>query len=139
MSELAVSGCTLTATCELGQFSATSVVPSNSPSTDVLVDTNGVFFDKITALITVGVLIPFAPVSGTTNEGKLASGTVDISGTASDILDASGNKAVQKGDNGKKSLTFVFTTTSTPPSTITKDYEIKVEVTDAGQTDVIAS
>lgn len=139
MSELAVSGCTLTATCELGQFSATSVLPSNSPSADILVGAKGVFFDKITALITAGVLTPTEPVPGTTNKGVLATGTVDISGTASNILDASGNKAVQKGDNGKKSLTFVFTTTTTPPGTINKDYEIKVEVTDARQTDVIAS
>lgn len=139
MSELAVSGCTLTATCELGQFSATSVLPGNTPSTNVSVNSKGVFFDKITAVITAGVLVPAEPVPGTTNSGVLATGSVDISGTASNILDASGNKAVQKGDNGKKSLTFVFTTTTTPPGTLNKDYEIKVEVTNAGQTDVIAS
>lgn len=138
MSELAVSGCTLKISSSAGDISAVSVLPSNSPSSDVTINNKGVFFDKITAQITTAKIS--APVAGTTGTGILASGSVDINGTASNTLELpSNNKAVQKGDSGTKSLSFTFTTTTTPPSTTDVSLPVTVEVSDAGQTDVTAS
>ena len=139
MSEVAVQGCSLKISSTAGSISAVSVNPSNSPSSDNLVDDKGIFFDKITAQITTAKIEPTTPVAGTTNVGILASGSIDIAGTAGNVLDSSDNKAVQKGDKATKNLTFTFTTTSTPPSTTDVSLPVTVEVDDAGQTDVIAS
>lgn len=137
MSEVAVQGCSLKISSTAGDISASSVKPSNSPSTVNLVGTNGIFFDKITALITNATIS--ATVPSTTNEGKLASGSIDIAGTASNILDSNNKKAVQKGDKATKTLTFIFTSTSSPPAEVPTPIPVTVEVDDAGQTDVIAS
>lgn len=140
MSEVAVQGCSLKISSTAGNISAVSVVPSNSPSSDNLVNNKGIFFDKITAQITTAKIEPTTPVAGTTNVGILASGSIDIAGTASNILDSNNKKAVQKGDKATKMLTFLFTITppTTPPTTPV-DLPVTVEVDDAGQTDVIAS
>lgn len=140
MSEVAVQGCSLKISSTAGSISAVSVVPSNSPSSDNSVNNKGIFFDKITALITTAKITPTTPIAGTTNEGILASGSIDIAGTASNILDANNKKAVQKGDKATKTLTFLFTITppATPPTTPV-NLPVTVEVDDAGQTDVIAS
>lgn len=137
MSEVAVSNCILEISSTAGSISAVSVLPSNEPSDKVLVNDKGVFFDKIVASITTATIN--ATVPGTTNTGVLVSGSIDINGTASNILDSGNKKAVQKGDKGTETLTFTFTTTSVPPSTTTVDLPVTVEVSDAGQTDVIAS
>lgn len=137
MSEVAVQGCSIKISSTAGNISADSVEPSNSPSTVNLVGTNGIFFDKITALITNATIK--ATVPSTTNEGKLASGSIDITGTASNILDSSNKKAVQKGDKATETLTFIFTSTSSPPAEVPIPIPVTVEVDDAGQTDVIAS
>lgn len=139
MSEVTVQGCTLTISSTAGAISAVSVQPSNLPSTDVLVNNKGVFFYKIVAQITTATITPTTPIAGTTNTGILASGSLDINGTASNILDANSKKAVQKGDKGTKSFDFTFTTTSTPPSTTTVSLPVTITVTDSNQTDVIAS
>ena len=138
MSEVAVRGCNIKISSTAGSISAVSVKPSNSPSSDNLVDDKGIFFDKITASITNATIKVTVP--GTTNEGTLASGSIDIAGTASNVLDSNDKKAVQKGDKATKTLTFLFTITppATPPTTPV-DLPVTVEVDDAGQTDVIAS
>lgn len=139
MSEVAVQGCNIKISSTAGNISAVSVEPDNSPSSDNLVNDKGIFFDKITAKITTASITPTTPIAGTTNVGILDSDSIDISGTASNILDSNNRKAVQKGDKATKSLTFTFTTTSTPPSTTDISLPVTVEVDDAGQTDVIAS
>lgn len=139
MSEVAVQGCNIKISSTAGNISAVSVEPDNSPSSDNLVNDKGIFFDKITAKITTASITPTTPIAGTTNVGILDSDSIDISGTASNILDSNNKKAVQKGDKATKSLTFTFTTTSTPPSTTDIPLPVTVEVDDAGQTDVIAS
>ena len=139
MSEVAVQGCNIKISSTAGNISAVSVEPDNSPSSDNLVNDKGNFFDKITAKITTASITPTTPIAGTTNVGILDSDSIDISGTASNILDSNNRKAVQKGDKATKSLTFTFTTTSTPPSTTDISLPVTVEVDDAGQTDVIAS
>ena len=138
MSELAVQGCTLQISSTAGDITAVSVQPSNAPSSDVLISNKGVFFDKITAQITTAKIS--ASIPGTTGTGILASGSVDINGTASNVLELpSNNKAVQKNDSGTKTLSFTFTTTTTPPSTTDVPLPVTVKVSDAGQTDVTAS
>ena len=111
MSELAVQGCSLKISSTAGDISAVSVVPSNSPSSDNLINNKGVFFDKITAQITIATITPTTPIAGTTNTGILASDSIDILGTANNVLDSNNKKAVQ----------------------------VTIEVEDTGQTDVIAS
>jgi hypothetical protein len=139
MSEVAVQGCHIKISSTAGSISAISVVPSNSPSTVNFADNKGIFFDKITVQITTATITPTTPIAGTTNTGILDSGSIDINGTADNTLDSNNKKAVQKGDKATKTLTFSFTTTSTPPSTTPVDLPVTVEVDDAGQTDVIAS
>ena len=138
MSELAVQGCQISISSTAGAIEATSIQPSNAPSQDNFVGSNGIFFDKITAQIS-GATIS-SPVAGTTGTGTLSSDSIDIMGTASNILQTSDDKyAVQKGDNGTKTCTFTFTTTTTPPSTIDVQLPVTVTVSDSGQTDVIAT
>lgn len=137
MAELAVQGCTFKASITPGSISA-QCSTTTAPSSDVLVSNKGVFFDKITVTIPSGssVTLTAPPTGATSPTGNLlAPDTIDISGTASNVL--SGNKkAVLKGDNGSKAITFTFPGPqgSQVPSPVT----VKVEVDDPGQTDVIA-
>ena len=99
---------------------------------------NGVFFDKITVTIPSGASVTLIspPPSATSPSGQLmAPDTIDISGTADNVL-SGGKKAVLKGDNGSKAITFTFPgpNSSTVPYSVT----VKVEVDKPGQTDVIA-
>lgn len=121
MSELAVNGCTVKITS--GQ-SAVSIQITTPPSNDCAVGGKGIYFGDIDVLLT------------TITQGNLlcASGTITISGTADNILNADGDKAVQKGDNATKSLTFTDQSSGT-----TTPIDVKIEITDAGQTDVGAT
>lgn len=140
MSELAVKGCKFTASLQTGSIVASlSEDPSVLPSKDVLINNKGVYFDKVTAIVPSGSTVTLtAPPSGATSPtGVLNSqDKIDISGTADNILDANQKKAVQKGDEGSKSITFTFPAPNgaTVPYAVT----VKAKVTDAGQTDVTA-
>lgn len=121
MSEVAVQGCTVSVTS--GQ-SVTSIQITTSPSDKDFVDDKGIYFGDIDVSLT------------TITSGSLvcASGTITIKGTASNVLDSNGNKAVQKNDSATKTLTF------TNPSTgATSNIPVTIKITDTGQTDVIAS
>ena len=135
--ELAVNGCTFKASISPGTISAQCSATSQ-PSTDVLVSNKGVYFEKITVMVPSGtsVVLPSPPAGATAPSGQLmAPDTIDITGTADNVL-SGGKKAVLKGDNGSKSITFTFPgpNGSQVPSPVT----VKVEVDDPGQTDVIA-
>lgn len=135
--ELAVKGCTFKASINPGTISA-NCSTSTTPSADVLVSGNGVFFDKITVTIPSGasVTLTSPPPSATSLSGQLmAPDTIDISGTADNVL-SGGKKAVLKGDNGSKAITFTFPgpNSSIVPYPVT----VKIEVDNPGQTDVIA-
>ena len=138
MSELAVKGCVVSLSSTLGQLSITSKNPEETQSDENFVGSNGIFFDKVTVDLSGLTITPATPVAGTTNQGVLSTGSIDIKGTASDILDKDDNKAVQKGDKETKTFSFVFT--NSPPATGTTpvDFPVTAEITDAGQTDVIA-
>ena len=135
--ELVVEGCTFKASVNPGSISA-NCSTSTTPSADVLAGGNGVFFDKITVKIPSGasVTLTSPPPSATSSSGKLmAPDTIDISGTADNVL--SGNKkAVLKGDNGTKTITFTFP--GPQGAKVPYGVSVKVEVDDPGQTDVIA-
>lgn len=135
--ELAVKGCTFKASINPGTISA-NCSTSTTPSADVLVGANGVFFDKITVTIPSGasVTLTSPPPSATSPSGQLmAPDTIDISGTADNVL-SGGKKAVLKGDNGTKTVTFTF---PGPQGTqVPYGVSVKVEVDNPGQTDVIA-
>lgn len=120
MSELAVQGCTVSITS--GQ-SATTIQITTPPSDKVFVGTKGVYFGDIDvslATITLGSLV-------------CASGTITIKGTASNILNSSGDKAVQKNDTTTKTLTFTDSSTGA-----TSDLPVTIKITNAGQTVVEA-
>ena len=141
MSELAVQGRRFKISSTAGSISAVSLATTTQPSNKNFADNKGIFFDKLTVNITTATITPSVPVAGTTNSGILASGSIDISGTADNILDSNGKKALQKGDKTTKTFSFVFTLTPTPPSppyTTSVDLPVTVEIDDAGQTDVIA-
>lgn len=121
MSEVAVQGCTVSITS--GQ-SATTIQITTSPSNKDFVDDKGIYFGDIDVSLT-------AITSGSL---VCASGTITIKGTASNVLDSNGNKAVQKNDSATKTLTFTDTSTQA-----TSDIPVTIKITDAGQTDVIAS
>lgn len=120
MSELAVQGCTVAITS--GQ-SASTIQITTSPSSDNFVNDKGIYFGDIDVSLT------------TITSGSLvcASGTITIKGTASNILDSGGNKAVQKNDTATKTLTFTDSSTGA-----TSDIPVTIKITDASQTDVIA-
>lgn len=121
MSELAVQGCKIQITS--GQ-SAKNILVTTEPSSDVLINNKGVYFDSIDVsltAVTVGNLL-------------LASGTITINGTASKVLDGNGKKALQKGDTATKKFSFTDTVSGSPVSA-----DVTVKITDAGQSDVIAS
>lgn len=134
MSELAVKGCSLKISSTMGTVNA-SLQITNQPSSDIFVEENGVYFDKISVSISSATIT--ATVAGTTGTGTLSSGSIDINGTEGNILNNSDKKAVQKGDKETKTFNFTFTTTSSPPSQISVSVPITVEITNAGQTDVL--
>lgn len=119
MSDLAVKGCEVKITS--GQ-KATKIEIVTSPSTDIFVGANGVYFDSINVSLT----------SITSENLVCASGTITIKGTNGDILNAGDKKALQKGDNATE--TFTFTDSSSGASS---DLPVTVEITNAGQTDVL--
>ena len=146
MSELAVKGCTITASLETGKGSivASPITVVNQPSDKNLVGSNGIYFDKITAQLpaTTTVTLTSMPegASSPTSVPLGAPETIDIKGTADNILDSSDKKAVQKDDDGDKTITFKFMDTSSPPTpSVTAQVKVIVKVTNAGQTDVIAT
>lgn len=135
--EFAVKGCTFKASITPGTISA-NCSTTTQPANDILVSNKGVFFDKITVTIPSGssVTLLAPPPSATSPSGQLmAPGTVDISGTGSNVL-RSNKKAVLKGDNGSKAITFTFPGPN--GSTVPYPVTVKVEVNNPGQTDVIA-
>lgn len=158
MSEVAVQGCTFKASLNTGEgtISPSSLTASSQPSDkdfaivsesteidgEIVVSESdkGIYFDKVTVTVASGttVTVTSPPETATEPTGTLMSpDTIDIKGTADNILDSNGKKAVQKGDKGSKSLTFTF---PAPQGAVTTgDYEVTVEVDDAGQTDIIAS
>lgn len=142
MSELAVQGCTFKISSTAGSISATSLATTTTPSNKDFAKNKGIFFDKLTVNISGATITPATPVAGTTNSGVLASGSIDISGTASNILDSNEKSALQKGDKNTKTFSFIFTLTPTPPPpsppTTSVDFPVTVEIDDAGQTSVIA-
>ena len=151
MSELAVLGCTLQASLATGTgtIAVPSIPVSNQPSsenfhTNGIVD-KGIYFDKITAVIPSGTTVTLTPqpagASSPTSIPLAVADSIDINGTADNILNKDNEKAVQKGDKGSKAITFTFLDTSapTPKPTITVPVNVTVTVTDAGQTDVTAT
>lgn len=143
MSEIAVSWCTFQASLDTGAGTISAVLStSTQASSKVLVDSKGVYFDKITVTVGLGtsVVLTSVPEGASANTGTIAEvGSIDINGTASDVLDSSSNVAVQKNDSGSKKLTFIFPSTVPPSYTVLSDVNVTVKVSDAGQTYVIAS
>lgn len=120
MSELAVKGCTISITS--GQEASSKLITSQ-PSTKVLVGSNGVYFGDMNVTLTSVVQGAYV-----CEEASLT-----IKGTASNVLNSGDEKAVQKGDNASDTFTFKN------PQGATQDFNVRIEVTDAGQTDVIAT
>lgn len=146
MSELAVKGCTIEASLEEGKgtISASPLTVTNQPSDKNFVGDNGIYFDKITVQIPETTTVTLTPqpegASSPTSIPLATATTIDISGTADNILNASDEKAVQKDDEGSKTITFKFLDTSSPPSpSVEVGVKVIVKVTDAGQADVIAT
>lgn len=126
MSAVAVLGCTISIDTA-GVLGNIHVTVGKTPSSDVLVENKGVWFDKINVTLDAGA---------TYNGGTLkASASWDITGTASNIL-SGGKKAVTKDDSGTSAV-LSFVTTSSPPVTYTTT--VKAKVSDANQDKVIAS
>lgn len=121
MSELAVQGCTIQITS--GQ-QASLIQITTPPSAKVKAEGKGVYFGDIEVSLTA------------ITQGNLScpSGTITISGTASNVLNADGDCAVQKNDTATD--TFTFTDSSSGSTT---DLPVTVLITDAGQTKEIAS
>ena len=77
------------------------------------------------------------PPGAVSPSGTLASSaTIDISGTGDNVLDSSGKKAVLKGDNGSKTISFTFPAPN--GATVGYGVNVKVEVDSPGQDKVIA-
>lgn len=142
MSEIAVKGCIFQASLDTGVGTITAGLSTTTEgSNKVAVDSKGVYFEKITVTIASGssVVLNSIPTGASSNTGTLkTSDTIDISGTADNILDSRSEVAVQKNDSGSKVLTFTFPT-STSPYEMTYPVNVTVKVSDAGQTYVIAS
>lgn len=121
MADLAVLGCEIKITS--GQSSELIVV-TTPPSTDNLVGVKGIYFGDIDVSLSA------------ITQGNLtcASGKITISGTADNILNADGDKAVQEGDSGTATLTFTDSS-----SGATSPIPVTIEVKKAGQTDVTAT
>ena len=144
MSELAVLGCSFEASISpavgSGITADLSASPSTPPSTDNFVGDNGIYFDKVTAIVASGatVVLNTPPAGATSPSGVLsAPATIDINGTVSNVLDSSDKKALQKGDKGSNSITFTFPAPN--GTTVTSPVVVTAEISDAGQTDVTAT
>lgn len=125
MANVAVKGCTLEISSG-GSGPAPTV--DSSPSEDVLINDKGVFFKEIQFSVS-GVTA--GDIANADGEG---SGT--IKGTGANILDASGDKVVLEGDESVE-----ITVNGTKPSqtgSVPASGKIKVKVSSAGQTDVVA-
>ena len=120
MSELAVQGCTIEITS--GQ-KASLIQITTPPSAKVKAEGKGIYFGDIEVSLTA------------ITQGSLScpSGTITISGTASNVLNANGDCAVQKNDTATD--TFTFTDSSSGSTT---DLPVTILITDAGQTKVVA-
>lgn len=121
---VAVDGCTLTISSG-GSGPAPSV--TNSPSSNIKAGGKGVFFKEIkfsVSGVTAGTI---------TNADGAGEGT--IKGTGSSILE-NGDKAVLEDD--ESALITVNGTMSTPSGPQSASGQIKVKVSKAGQSDVIA-
>lgn len=122
---VAVKGCKLEISSG-GSGPAPTV--DSSPSKVMLVNGNGVFFNEIQFSVS-GVTA--GDIANADGEG---SGT--IKGTGASILDASGDKVVLEDDESAE-----ITVKGTKPSqsgSVSASGKIKVKVSKAGQTDVIA-
>lgn len=122
---VAVEGCVLEISSG-GSGPAPSV--TNTPSTDVLADGGGVFFDKIEFSVSGATAGDIANSDG--------AGTGSISGTGEYILDSNGKYAVLEGDESA-----LITINGTKPSSsgpVPASGQIKVRVKTAGQSVVIA-
>lgn len=118
MSNLAVKGCDIQI---MSGQTASSIEVITPPSSDNSVENDGIYFGDIKVLL-----------SGL-SQGSMQcpTGTITISGTASDVLNSNDEKAVQEGDSGTD--TFTFTDSS---SGATSDIPVTVKIVDAGQSDV---
>lgn len=141
MSELAVKGCSFDKFLDTGKGSVSSatLTVKSQASGDVLVGSNGVYFDKLSVQISNATVTLTSPPEGATSnvsQSQVLPVTIDIKGTADNILDASDNKAVQKDDEGEANVNFLFPAPqgATVPATV----KIHLKVSKAGQTDVIA-
>lgn len=119
MSELAVQGCEVKITS--GQ-SCEAIAITTSPSSDNFVGSNGIYFGDIDVSLTAITSGNFA----------CPSGTITIKGTNADVLDSVDKKAVQKGDSATKTLTFVDSSSGAE-----SNLPVTIQITDAGQTDVL--
>ena len=146
MSELAVQGCTFKASLDTGVGTispsslTTNTQPSNKDFAIVSDSDKGIYFDKITVTVASGTTVNVAspPATATSTTGNLLNpDTIDIEGTADNILDSDNKKAVQKGNKGSKDLTFTFP--APQGAVVTGKYKVTVEVDDAGQNKIIAS
>lgn len=142
MSEITVKGCIFQAYLDTGVGTITAGLSTTTKeSNKVAVDSKGVYFEKITVTVASGssVVLNSIPPGASENTGTLAKAdTIDIIGTANNILDSKSNVAVQKDDSGSKVLTFTFPTGSNPPTT-TYPVKVNVKVADSGQLYVVAS
>lgn len=141
MSELAVKGCSFDKFLDTGKGSVSSatLTVTSQESGDVFVDGNGVYFDTLSVQISSAKVTLTTPPEGATSnvsQSQVLPVTIDIKGTADNILDASDNKAVQKDDEGEADVNFLFPAPqgATVPATV----KIHLKVSNAGQTDVIA-
>lgn len=140
MSEVAVQGCTFTASIpELtGSLISYNITPP-SPSEINFAEDKGIYFGEITVTIDSGVT---ATLTGYTTVTPTASPVnIKIQGTAGNMLELSGlteDKAVQKGDKGTGTLNFEAVPSGST-SAVAVAVPVTVEVTSAGQTTVIAS
>ena len=121
MSELAVQGCTLSLTDP--SLSVVNMAITTQPSQYTSVNGSSVYFGDITVALT------------TISQGSFTcpSGSVTISGTADSILEGT-KKAVQKGDKGSAKMLFTESSSGNQ-----KQITVEVEISNAGQTDVIAT
>lgn len=121
MSELAVKDCTIS--IKDTSISATAIQITTLPSSDNFVGDKGIYFGTISVTL-----------SGLTKGNNLvcATGIITIDGTCSDILDSSNKQAVQQGDSGSAELEFTDSSSGT-----TTPIVVEIEVSNAGQTDVL--
>lgn len=145
MSEIAIQGCTFEATIpELtGSLTSYQVNPSQ-PSQNVLIGGGEVFHGVYSGTIQVTIpagataVLTSYPSPAFTVSPTVSPASVSITGTAGNCLENSTDPCLQKGDKGTGELIFPVTENSSQ-TTISVPVSVTVEITDAGQTDVIAS